>query len=84
MVLNMMHDKKQFMEIKKIKKLLNALLNISKNEIRSKLTNQKKLSESEVKFFQDFQSNQDNAEKSKDPDLQYQSVVLFNFSSYMI
>ena len=76
--------KSKLHEIKKYKNLLKSLLNLSKNEITSKCNNLKKLSENEKTFYTEFQQNFDIADKSKDPDLHYHSVVLFNFSIYLM
>ncbi len=76
--------KSKLNDIKKFKNLLNSLRNLSKNEVTSKCNNQKKLSEIDRSFYTDFQQNWDMADKSKESELNYHSVVLFNFSNYLM
>ena len=72
----------KFHEIKKVSKLLNALMNQAKNhqENRSRLKN---ITSAERYFLEDLKKNEDSCQTLKDPQAKYYNVVLANFIYFM-
>ena len=78
-----MFTKAKFNEIKKVSKLVNALMNQARNHTDSRLV-LKNISSAERQFLDDLKKNEESSIGFKDPQAKYYNVVLGNFIYFLV
>ncbi len=78
-----MFTKAKFNEIKKVSKLVNALMNQAKNHTDSRLV-LKNITQAERQFLDDLKKNEETSIGLRDPQAKYYNVVLGNFIYFLV
>jgi hypothetical protein len=78
-----MFTKAKFNEIKKVSKLVNALMNQARNHTDSRL-GLKNISTAERQFLDDLKKNEESSIGFRDPQAKYYNVVLGTFIYFLL